>query len=229
MRTGGGRRGKPFDGPDGDNPGTKGGSASSETAVRTAGRPRSVVGAILGVFALFSLVGCSDDKGDDEASPSDASSLSTDVTDASSGSTTTTSTTAAPSSDPATLAKAAYQKSWDVSFAASNPANPDHPGLAEVLTGTALEDARTFINGLVRKGGRVEGRMEAHSKVVSENSSQVVLDECSVEHSTEYDGNGAVVDTAEGSVFHYTVTVVNEGGTWKVATFVRLEDTCVPG
>ncbi|HEX5947109.1 MAG TPA: hypothetical protein VFY82_12560, partial [Acidimicrobiales bacterium] len=64
--------------------------------------------------------------------------------------------------------------------------------------------------------------------VVSTTSTEVLLDDCAIENSVEYDAAGAVVDTAENAAYNYRVTMVNEDGTWKVADFERREEPCEP-
>ncbi|HET6952050.1 MAG TPA: hypothetical protein VFI47_16835 [Acidimicrobiales bacterium] len=153
-----------------------------------------------------------------------------DSTDTGDGTTTTeaedsTTTTAPPT--PEELAAAAYQASWDATFRALNPAQETEE-LRQLLTGEALSETLNIVNGIARDGHRVEGSVKTSTSVVSVTGTQVVLDDCAVENSVEYDGAGQVVDPAENVTTHYTVTVVNEGGTWKVSDFERLEEPCTP-
>jgi hypothetical protein len=128
---------------------------------------------------------------------------------------------------PAHLAIAAYDESWDVTFRALNPAQ-ETPELGQVLTGAALGDRLAGITDRAIVGHRVEGSVETHPHVVSANASEVVLDDCAVENSVEYDAHGQVVVPTDNLVSHYRVTVVNEGGTWKVSEIESREDACTP-
>ncbi len=137
-----------------------------------------------------------------------------------------TTTTAPPR--PEDAATAAYQASWDATFRSLDPVQED-PEVAETMTGDALSEVRNLIGMKARLGHRIEGTMRTSPVVVSAGESEVLLDDCAVENSVEYDAGGAVVDTAEGTSFNYRVTVVNEEGAWKVSQFERREEPCAAG
>ena len=122
----------------------------------------------------------------------------------------------------------AYQASWDATFQATNPPG-EIPAIRETHTGEALSETLNLIATKQRLGNRVEGSMQTHPVVVSSTETEVVLDDCAIENSVEYDAAGQVVDTAENAPYNYRVTVVNEQGAWKVADFERREEPCTPG
>ena len=137
----------------------------------------------------------------------------------------TTTTTALPR--PEELAVAAYEASWEATFRAMNP--PEQlPEIAELHTGEALSETVNLIATKQRLGHRIEGSMAPSPVVVSTTSTEVLLDDCAIENSVEYDAAGAVVDTAENAAYNYRVTMVNEDGAWKVADFERREEPCEP-
>jgi hypothetical protein len=102
------------------------------------------------------------------------------------------------------------------------------PEVAELHTGEALSETVNVIASRERQGHRVQGAMVTHPVVVTASATEVVLDDCAIENSVEYDAAGAVVDTAQDSPFNYRVTVVNEDGSWKVANFDRRDEVCEP-
>jgi hypothetical protein len=136
-----------------------------------------------------------------------------------------TTSTAPPT--PEQQAVAAYEASWEATFRALNPPT-QLPEITELHTGEALSETVNLIATKQRLGHRVEGSTAPHPVIVSATSTEVLLDDCAIENSIEYDGAGAVVDTAEGAAYNYRVTVVNEEGVWKVADFERREEPCEP-
>ena len=124
-------------------------------------------------------------------------------------------------------AMAAYQKSWDVTFEALDPPR-ELPKLEQLLTGDALAETLDIIESRADRGTRVEGSLETHPTVVSSSSDEVVLDDCGVENSTEYNSDGEVVDMADGAAYSYRVLVVNDGGSWKAAEIDRRQEYCEP-
>lgn len=135
-------------------------------------------------------------------------------------------TTAAPRG-PRAEAVAAYNASWVASFKALDPPRVT-PEIGRLMTGDALDERVTSIATRQRTGNRLTGSVQTHPQVVSASAAQVVIDDCTVEDSTEYDRNGAVVDTTRGAITNFRVTVVREGGGWKVSHFDRREAPCTP-
>jgi hypothetical protein len=128
---------------------------------------------------------------------------------------------------PEALAVAAYNDSWAESFRALDPPQ-ETPELGQLMTGEALGERLATITTRAMEGHRVEGSMVTHPHVVSASSTEVVLDDCAVENSVEYDADGQVVDPADNVTYNYRVTVVNEGGAWKVSDFELRDEPCTP-
>lgn len=135
----------------------------------------------------------------------------------------TTTTTEPPT--PEELAVAAYRAHWEATMRAMDPPT-ELPEIAETTTGQALSERLNGINRRARLGHRVEGTVEVDPQVVSVTGSEILLDDCAVENSVEYDANGGVVDTAEDAAYGWRVTMVDEDGTWKVAMFEQREEAC---
>lgn len=188
--------------------------------MRTRARLLAVVTALLMVGAAA----CGGDDGGDENADDVESAGGVDQEGDGAGDDTTT-TTEPPT--PEQLAIAAYHESWDVTFRALDPPR-QLPEINETLTGVALSETVNLVAEKARLGHRIEGSIAPHPVVVSATDAEVVLDDCAIENSVEYDGAGAVVDTAEDAAFNFRVTVVNEGGAWKVAQFERREEPCEP-
>jgi outer membrane protein assembly factor BamA len=70
--------------------------------------------------------------------------------------------------------------------------------------------------------------MTTHPRVVSATATEVILEDCTVENSMEYDAANKPVDPANGVRTSFRVTVDNVGGTWKVAHFDRRSAPCDP-
>ncbi len=128
---------------------------------------------------------------------------------------------------PEALAVAAYNDSWAESFRALDPPQ-ETPELSQLMTGEALGERLATITTRAMEGHRVEGSMVTHPHVVSGSSTEVVLDDCAVENSVEYDADGQVVDPADNVTYNYRVTVVNEDGAWKVSDFELRDEPCTP-
>ena len=121
----------------------------------------------------------------------------------------------------------AYQESWDATFEALDPPR-ELPKLEELLTGEALDETLAIIESRAERGTRVEGSLETHPTVVSSSSAEVVLDDCGVENSTEYNSDGEVVDMADDAAYSYRVRVINDGSSWKAAVINRKQELCEP-
>lgn len=121
----------------------------------------------------------------------------------------------------------AYQQSWDATFEALDPPR-ELPKLENLLTGEALAETLDIIASRAERGTRVEGSLETHPTVVSSSSDEVVLDDCGVENSTEYNSDGEVVDMADDAAYSYRVRVVNDGSSWKAAEINRRQELCEP-
>jgi hypothetical protein len=129
--------------------------------------------------------------------------------------------------EPEELAVTAYNASWDATFRALDPPQ-ELPEIRQLMTGEALSETLSMIGTKAVLGNRVDGSMQTHPRVVSATASEVVLADCAVENSVEYDARGEVVDPADGVRFNYLVTVVMEEGVWKVSDFDRRDEPCTP-
>ncbi len=129
---------------------------------------------------------------------------------------------------PGQLAVAAYNASWDATFRALDPPR-QLPELATLMTGDALSETSTQIAEQARERHYTQGSMQTHPKVVSATATEVIIDDCTVENSVEYDATGKAVDPAENVRTSFRVTVDKVDGTWKVAHFDRRDVPCDPG
>jgi hypothetical protein len=181
-------------------------------------------------LAATGLVACGgDDDGGDEVTRSDGGDDTTEADGSDDTSAGDAATTTAPAS-PEDQAVAAYEQSWDATFSSTASDPPEvAPEIEDLMTGEALSETLNHINTLAREGRRVEGSIETHPQVASVTSSEVILEDCAVENSVAYEPGGEAGNRADGVAFNYKVTVVNEGGTWKVADFELREETCTPG
>lgn len=189
---------------------------------------RSRFSVLAGAAAMALALGLAGCGGDDDGDGTEASDEPTETTEAGEGTGADDETTTTAPPTPEEAAVAAYQASWDATFRSLDPAQ-EVPEVAETMTGDALSETRTLIGTKARLGHRIEGSMQTSPVVVSAGENEVLLDDCAVESSVEYDAGGAVVDTAEGTSFNYRVTVVNEEGVWKVSQFERREEPCDAG
>ena len=193
--------------------------------VRT--RALTATAVALVVLAFVALAGCGGDGADKDGGGGGryGGKSTTSAKPATTGAGGTT-TTAAPRG-PRAEAVAAYNASWVASFKALDPPKVT-PEIGRLMTGDALDERVTSIATRQRTGNRLTGSVQTHPQVVSASATQVVIDDCTVEDSTEYDRNGAVVDTTKGAITNFRVTVVREGGAWKVSHFDRREAPCTP-
>ncbi|HKE73029.1 MAG TPA: hypothetical protein VKB57_05415 [Acidimicrobiales bacterium] len=188
-------------------------------------RAFTLAGVALVVALLVALAACGGDDGSDRTGGDGGKGTTTTA-----GPTTTaksTATTTGAPQGPREQAVAAYNASWVASFKALDPPKVT-PEIGKLMTGDALDERVTSIATRARTGNRLRGSMQTHPKVVSASATQVVIDDCTVENSTEYDRNGAVVESTKGAVTNFRVTVVREGSAWKVSHFDRREAPCTP-
>lgn len=170
--------------------------------------------------------GDSNDGTDDTGAIGIESTTSAPVAGPTTTATVLSSTTAA--TNPEEAAVVAYQRGWDVFFAALNPPDVESPSVRAAFVGTALEDFLDSIGTSERTGQRTEGSMQTSPTVVSANETDVVLTDCATETSTTYDEAGGVVESGTFGPFNYTVRVVHQGDAWQVAEIQQQEDPCSP-
>jgi hypothetical protein len=195
-------------------------------------RTRALTGAVaaLVIVALVALASCGGDGSDrtgGDGKDGEGGGKATTTTAGPTDSTPQGPTTTAAAPGPREQAVAAYNASWVASFKALDPPKVT-PDISRLMTGDALAERVTSISTRERTGNRLEGSVQTHPRVVSASASQVVIDDCTVENSTEYDRNGAVVDTTKDAITNFRVTVVREGSAWKVSHFDRREAPCTP-
>ena len=114
----------------------------------------------------------------------------------------------------------AYLASWEAWDAATDPADPDHPGLGQTNTGPALEAAVDQITAW-KASGRVardpqNSISEHRAEVVSVGDAEAMVRDCSID-------DGQVVIAATGEVVNdlvetnlFEASMVVEDGRWKV-------------
>lgn len=121
----------------------------------------------------------------------------------------------------------AYLASWDAYTAASDPADPDFPGLAETSTGPALDQAKEQLAAYQftgRIGRDPEGSIAEHrAEVTSVVGDKATVRDCNVD-------DGEIVVAATGEVVNDLVaTVLFEGsmvvedGRWKLRSLNVVE------
>jgi hypothetical protein len=144
---------------------------------------------------------------------------------------TTTSTTEASTTttvDREQEVLAAYNESWEAYHAASDPADPTHPALAETSTGPALQQAVESLEAF-RISGRVgrfpEGSIaERHPEVVSLLGEEATVRDCRVDDSqVVIAATGEVVNDLVGTTL-YEASMVREDGRWKLHSLTILEE-----
>ncbi|MGH9186889.1 MAG: hypothetical protein ACRD0U_13900 [Acidimicrobiales bacterium] len=147
-----------------------------------------------------------------------------------SASTTTTTTTTLPPISPEQQAIAAYNSYWEAFWAASAIPDPDYPPLAQYGTGTTLARDQDLMIDLRNRGLRGEGRTEAsHASVVSVSETEIVLHDCFLADSRLVNvATGEVSDEDDNTPASYRITMVNEGGAWKVTDVFNEERACTP-
>jgi hypothetical protein len=180
----------------------------------------------LAVVALVAVAACGGDGGGSGQAGGKDGTTTTTAAKATTTAPAGPTTTAAPEG-PREQALAAYNASWVATFTALDPPRVT-PDIGKFLTGDARDERVTTIATRQRTGNRITGSVQTHPRVVSATAGQVVLDDCTVENSTEFDRNGAVVDTTKGAITNFRVTVVREGSAWKVSHFDRREAPCTP-
>jgi hypothetical protein len=166
-------------------------------------RLRAGLGALIGVLMLTT-ASC----GDDDSTASDDSS---DHQSAETAATTTTTV------DEEAAVLAAYEAGWAAFATASNkPANPADPGLAETMTGAALEAASGSLRELSETGDYFAGPPVDHSASVRELATdRAVIDDCATDPTVRYAADGSVSDGADTTPYAYEAVMVKEEGVWK--------------
>ncbi|MGH9009571.1 MAG: hypothetical protein ACRDYF_06940 [Acidimicrobiia bacterium] len=173
--------------------------------------------AVLGLAALLAvaLAACSSD-----GSPAADREPSTTTT-----STIPTSTTTAL--DPGAAAVAGYRAFWQAFLAAADPMNPEDPRLAEHATGEELVAVHSSFLAAKAAGNVIRGTFDLAPKVVSADTTTVVLRDCYDDQTGVYSAaTGERQDKDDPRRHLVTVTVKFVDGAWKVASVKREGEGC---
>ena len=135
---------------------------------------------------------------------------------------TTTTTTPPPGSE----AVAAYRGFWDDFLAAGNPVDPESPRLAAHATGDQLAAVRNHFLALKAAGQVIRGGMNLAPRVVSAESTTVVLSDCYDDQTGLYSPDGVRQDKEDPRRHLITATVTLVSGVWKVASVKHEGDGC---
>jgi hypothetical protein len=143
----------------------------------------------------------------------------------------------APSTAPATTAAPAgpeaevladYRAFWDDLVAAGATANPRSPRLDDHATGAALAQARATYTFMRARGLVARGTVKVRAKVVAVRGGTATVYDCnSTSNFLAYDAKtGKLRDRSSGRSNGMTVSLVRDGGTWKVAKTATEVGTC---
>jgi hypothetical protein len=144
------------------------------------------------------------------------------------GATTTESPPTTSTEDAEAEVIAAYEAAY-VAFneASRNPANPDHPALAETRTGESLRYIRDTLTGLSEAGEYFGGPPLDHDARVTEISpDQASVEDCLIDHTVHYAADGSVIAEGTGRPVAARAVMLREEGTWKLAALTDLHETC---
>jgi hypothetical protein len=121
----------------------------------------------------------------------------------------------------------AYHAGWDAYTAASDPADPEFPGLAETSTGPALQQAQEQLTAYQitgRVGRYPQGSIAEHrAEVVSVRGDEATVRDCNID-------DGQLVIAATDEVVNdlvatvlFEASMVVEDGRWKVRSLKVVE------
>jgi hypothetical protein len=118
-----------------------------------------------------------------------------------------------------------YRAGWQAyDVAGGDPADPDHPALAETMTGDALEATQNQLSELAERGEYFGGpSVDLAPEVTDLGDDEATVEDCLVDASIRYDAEGAEVSRADPEPWLYRATMVKEDGTWKRSAFVGVE------
>ncbi|MGH9149402.1 MAG: hypothetical protein ACRD0F_03590, partial [Acidimicrobiales bacterium] len=131
-----------------------------------------------------------------------------------------TPTTLAPTpttEHPGTAAVAAYHASRAVYVEAAQFPHPDHPGLAQTLTGPVLERVRDALDARRRSGraSRFPGPRDVRATDTGARNDMVVLSVCYVDDGILYEKATGRVVNDDVVTLYSEVLMAFEGGRWK--------------
>ena len=164
----------------------------------------ALAAALLGLLA-----GCSGSEGSDQVAVATTSPATAPAA---------TATTADPQAEQRAAVLAAYRAYWDDVVAAGRTADWRSPRLDDHATGEALAQTRATLRALARRGLVAKGTVSLRPKVLRLSGTTAVVYDCnSTSGFLAYDARtGQLRDRPSGQRNGKTVTLIREGGTWKV-------------
>lgn len=144
-------------------------------------------------------------------------------------STTTTAITTTTASSGQSDVVAAWRRYWDVYVAVGSEMRLPDPRLAEVATGEELRALGSGFLAYKSAGQVIRGTIDLAPKVLEIGGNRATLTDCYASHILRYDqasGRPAGTEPSERSLV--TVTMVLEGGSWKVAGIRHEREGCTP-
>lgn len=121
----------------------------------------------------------------------------------------------------------AYEAGWRAFEEASgNPVDPDHPALAETMTGPALEDVRNGLAEMAELQEYLEGPpAELSPRVTDVSADRATIEDCVIDATARHAADGTVVGPPNSTPHANETVMVKEDGVWK--TFeLTLGDPC---
>jgi hypothetical protein len=138
---------------------------------------------------------------------------------------TTTTTTA----DQEAAVLAAYEASWRAfEEAGTDPATPDHPRLAETMTGPALAAATQALGEMAELQQHLEGQVELSPRVTELSGNRAVVEDCVIDRGQRVGADGGVVLRSEPTPWPYRAAMVMENDVWRTSELSRGEEPCEP-
>ncbi|MDP9073262.1 MAG: hypothetical protein M3N98_03630 [Actinomycetota bacterium] len=109
------------------------------------------------------------------------------------------------------------------------PANPLDPRLAQHFAGAELQALQTRFTTMRFQGVHGVGTTELHPVVTSVAGSTATVMDCSFDHSRIVNGRtGQTVSGPDTVTVMLKITLVQDGGTWKVSSQLQEGTGCVP-
>ena len=122
----------------------------------------------------------------------------------------------------------AYAKYLQVFLASGNPANPDYPGLAEVIHPGALQGVRDRRRFMQQAGSYNGGVYTGSLSVAERRGDEILLADCALDETVVWDKNGSVVSPAATGLLQLQVTVIEASGALQVLDVKVVGDSCNP-
>lgn len=147
--------------------------------------------------------------------------------------TTTSSTAATTSTVPPEHAEvlARYRAFWEDAFlVAADPMDPEHPALAEHAANPELEQLQRAFLSRRASGEVIRGTFELSPTIVSVDGDTATVRDCYLDNTGVYDaGTGERKDEpSNGARVEILVSLINDGGAWKVSEIKKEGEGCQP-